>query len=470
MSFLERKNTKDGMAAGQKACVDNIYMLDGKVPVLNAIPFGLQHILAMFVANIAPILIVAGACGMDAKNTAMIIQSAMMIAGIGTLIQLFPIWRIGSRLPIVMGISFTFVSIACVIGGQYGYGAIMGAVLVGGIVEGVLGLLSKYWMKLVTPIVAATVVTAIGFSLLEVGADSFGGGSSSADFGSATNWILGTVTLVCCIVFNIVAKSYFKQLSVLFGLIVGYIVALCMGVVDFSALSDTSLLALPHLMPFKMEFHADAIIAFVLIFLVSATETIGDTSALASSGLNRDVTQKETAGSLACDGFVSALSSVFGCMPITSFSQNVGLVAMNKVVNRYSIGIGGIFLIACGLFPKLAALISIMPQSVLGGAAVMMFSPIVISGIQLITKWPLSPRNVTIVSVALGVGYGLGSNSAVLAQLPESINLIFGGSGIVPAALFAIILNIILPKDEKTEVEMAEEILAEKKEKESKGK
>lgn len=344
----------------------------------------------------------------------------------------------------------------------------MGAVLVGGIVEGVLGLLSKYWMKLVTPIVAATVVTAIGFSLLEVGADSFGGGSSSADFGSATNWILGTVTLVCCIVFNIVAKSYFKQLSVLFGLIVGYIVALCMGVVDFSALSDTSLLALPHLMPFKMEFHADAIIAFVLIFLVSATETIGDTSALASSGLNRDVTQKETAGSLACDGFVSALSSVFGCMPITSFSQNVGLVAMNKVVNRYSIGIGGIFLIACGLFPKLAALISIMPQSVLGGAAVMMFSSIVISGIQLITKWPLSPRNVTIVSVALGVGYGLGSNSAVLAQLPESINLIFGGSGIVPAALFAIILNIILPKDEKTEVEMAEEILAEKKEMESK--
>ena len=468
MSFLERKNTKDGMAAGQKASVDNIYTLDGKVPVLNAIPFGLQHILAMFVANIAPILIVAGACGMDAKNTAMIIQSAMMIAGIGTLIQLFPIWRIGSRLPIVMGISFTFVSIACVIGGQYGYGAIMGAVLVGGIVEGALGLLSKYWMKLVTPIVAATVVTAIGFSLLEVGADSFGGGSSSADFGSATNWILGTVTLVCCIVFNIVAKSYFKQLSVLFGLIVGYIVALCMGVVDFSALSDTSLLALPHLMPFKMEFHADAIIAFVLIFLVSATETIGDTSALASSGLNRDVTQKETAGSLACDGFVSALSSVFGCMPITSFSQNVGLVAMNKVVNRYLIGIGGIFLIACGLFPKLAALISIMPQSVLGGAAVMMFSSIVISGIQLITKWPLSPRNVTIVSVALGVGYGLGSNSAVLAQLPESINLIFGGSGIVPAALFAIILNIILPKDEKTEVEMAEEILANEKAKEKK--
>ena len=161
-------------ATSQNTPTDAIYTLDGKVPVLKAIPFGLQHILAMFVANIAPIMIVAGACGLNTKNTAMIIQSAMIIAGIGTLIQLFPLWRIGSRLPIVMGISFTFVSIACVIGAQYGYGAIMGAVLVGGIIEGILGLFSKYWIKLITPIVAATVVTAIGFSLLSVGADSFG--------------------------------------------------------------------------------------------------------------------------------------------------------------------------------------------------------------------------------------------------------------------------------------------------------
>ena len=456
--------------SSSNSSIENIYKLNGKVPVGKAIPFGLQHILAMFVANIAPIIIVGGASGLSSAQTARLIQSAMIIAGIGTLIQLFPLWKIGSGLPIVMGISFTFVSIFCYIGPTYGYNAIVGAVLVGGIVEGVLGLFAKYWIKLISPIVAASVVTSIGFSLLSVGASSFGGGSGSENFGSATNWILGTITLLSCIIFNILAKSYFKQLSVLFGLIVGYIVAVIMGVVDFSSLSGTSIVAVPSLMPFKPEFNANAIFSVILIFLVSATETIGDTSALAASGLNRDVTTKETSGSIACDGFISALSSVFGCLPITSFSQNVGLVAMNKVVNRYSIGIGGIFLIACGLFPKLAALISIMPQSVLGGAAVMMFSSIVISGIQLITKWPLSPRNVTIVSVALGVGYGLGSNSAVLAQLPESINLIFGGSGIVPAALFAIILNIILPKDEKTEVEMAEEILAEKKEKESKGK
>lgn len=299
----------------------NLYKLDGKIPVTQAIPFGLQHILAMFVANISPILIVAGACNLSASQTAMLIQSAMIIAGIGTLIQLFPIWRIGSGLPIVMGISFTFVSVFCYIGPTYGYNAIVGAILVGGIIEGVLGLFAKYWIKLIAPIVAASVVTAIGFSLLSVGASSFGGGSGAENFGSAKNWIIGTVTLLSCIIFNIFAKSYLKQLSVLFGLIVGYIVAACMGMIDFSALQNTSFIALPSIMPFKPEFNINAIISVTLIFLVSATETIGDTSALAASGLNRDVTLKETSGSIACDGFISALSSVFGCLPITSLDR-----------------------------------------------------------------------------------------------------------------------------------------------------
>lgn len=237
------------------------------------------------------------------------------------------------------------MSVLCFIGAQYGYGAIMGAVLIGGLVEGILGLFAKFWLRIIAPIVSASVVTAIGFSLLTVGANSFGGGSGSEDFGSATNWILGSVTLLCCILFHIFAKSYFKQLSVLFGLIVGYILAICMGKVDFSALRETSIIAVPHLMPFRMEFHADAIISVVLIFLVSATETIGDTSALAASGLGRDVTREETSGSIACDGFVSSLSSVFGCLPITSFSQNVGLVAMTKVVNRFTIATGAVIMI-----------------------------------------------------------------------------------------------------------------------------
>ena len=221
--------TKQSQEVHTDVSVNNIYQLDGKVPVLQAIPFGLQHILAMFVANIAPILIVGGACGLSDKNLAMLIQSAMLIAGIGTLVQLFPIGhKIGSGLPVVMGISFTFVSILSFIGAQYGYGTVMGAVLVGGIVEGLLGLFAKYWIRLISPIVAASVVTAIGFSLLSVGAQSFGGGSGSEDFGSVNNWILGSVTLVCCILFHIFAKSVYKQLSVLFGLVVGYLLAVLM--------------------------------------------------------------------------------------------------------------------------------------------------------------------------------------------------------------------------------------------------
>lgn len=440
-----------------KDTVEALYSLDGKINLLKAFPFGLQHILAMFVANITPIIIVAAACGLGAKDTAMIIQSAMIIAGIGTFIQLFPIWRIGSRLPIVMGISFTFVSLACTLGAQYGYGTLMGAVLIGGIVEGLLGLFAKYWIKVISPIVAATVVTAIGFSLLSVGAASFGGGTGAADFGSANNWILGIVTLVSCILFNILAKGYLKQLSVLFGLVVGYIVALCMGMVDFSALHNVDIIALPHFMPFKIEFNANAIFSFILIFLVSATETIGDTSALASSGLGRDVTEKETSGSIACDGFVSALSSIFGCMPITSFSQNVGLVAMTKVVNRVALASGAVFLILCGLIPKLGALISIMPQSVLGGAAVMMFSSIIVSGIQLITKEPLDARRLSIVSVALGVGYGMGVSPAILEHTPQAVQLMFGESGIVPAAFVAILLNVILPKSKPANEETSKD-------------
>ena len=328
---------------------ENLYHLNGKISVKQAIPFGLQHILAMFVANIAPIFIVAAASGLSTADSASLIQSAMLIAGIGTLIQLFPIFKIGSGLPIVMGISFTFVSVFCYLGPTYGYNAIVGAVLVGGIIEGILGLLAKYWIRLITPIVAATVVTAIGFSLLSVGA------SGSETFGSATNWILGTFTLLCCILFNIFAKSYFKQLSVLFGLIMGYIAAVILGAVDFSSLEGTSIIAFPQLLPFKPEFNINAIISVTLIFLVSATETIGDTSALAAAGLNREATLKETSGSIACDGFISALSSVFGCLPITSFSQNVGLITFASVtlISKY-VSLGSLVFITLFLIEFLA--------------------------------------------------------------------------------------------------------------------
>ena len=435
-----------------KASIDNIYTLNGKVPLGHAVPFGLQHILAMFVANIAPIIIVANACKLSNGQIAMLIQSAMLIAGIGTLIQLFPIWRVGSGLPIVMGISFTFVSILCFIGTTYGYETIVGAVLVGGILEGTLGLFAKYWLKWISPIVAASVVTAIGFSLLSVGSASFGCGSGSENFGSVQNWIIGTVTLLSCILFNLFAKSYFKQLSVLFGLVVGYILAVCMHQVDFSALANTSIIAFPHIKPFKIEFNLNAIVSVTLIFLVSATETIGDTSALASSGLNRDVTVKETTGSIACDGFVSALSACFGCLPITSFSQNVGLVAMTKVVNRFAIATGAVIMILAGIFPIFGAVLATLPDSVLGGCTIMMFGTIVVSGIQMIGKCGFTQRNITIAALSLSVGIGFTQVPEIFAIFPQIVQNVFAQNCVAVVFLVAVILNLVLPKNMEAKV------------------
>lgn len=429
--------------------MENIYKLDGKVPVGKAIPFGLQHILAMFVANIAPILIVAGACGLSAAQTTNLVQCAMMIAGIGSLIQLFPLWKIGSGLPIVMGISFTFVSIFCVIGPEYGYGSVVGAILVGGLVEGTLGLFAKYWRKIVSPIVAASVVTSIGFSLLSVGATSFGGGSGSPDFGSWKNLLLGFITLLACLLFQIFAKSYFKQLSVLFGLVVGYIVAACMGIVDFSALKECGVIAIPRFMPFTPEFHVGPIVTVILIFLVSATETIGDTSALAASALNREVTDKEITGSIACDGYISSLSALFGCLPITSFSQNVGLIAMTKVINRFTIATGAGIMILAGLFPIFGALLNTLPEAVLGGCTIIMFGNIVISGLQMISNCGFSQCNITIAALSLSVGIGFTQVPEIFSIFPDVVQNVFADNCVATVFLIAIIANLVLPKEKE---------------------
>ena len=429
------------------ASIENIYALDGKVPILKSIPFGLQHVLAMFVANIAPIVIVAGASGLSPRETASLIQTAMIVAGIGTLLQLFSIWKLGARLPIVMGISFTFVSVFCYIASQWGYDAVIGAVIVGGIFEGLLGLFAKYWRRIIAPIVSACVVTAIGFSLLSVGANSFAGGSGSADFGSADNWILGSVTLACCILFNIFAKGHLKQLSVLFGLVVGYIVALCMGMVDMSALEDVSIVSLPEIMPYKPEFNINAIISVCMIFLVSATETIGDTSAMTSTVLNREPTEKEITGSLACDGFVSSLSACFGCMPVTSFSQNVGLLAMTKVINRFTIATGAGILILSGIFPAIGAVLATLPEAVLGGCTIIMFGNIVISGLQMIGSCGFTQRNITIAAISLSIGLGFTQVPEMFDLFPDMIRTIFAENCVAVVFISSIIMNLVLPKD-----------------------
>ena len=427
--------------------MDNIYSLDGKVPVLKSIPFGLQHVLAMFVANIAPIMIVAGTCGLSTQEMASLIQTAMIMAGIGTLVQLFTVWKLGAKLPIVMGISFTFVSVFCYVGPKWGYEAIIGAVIVGGIIEGLLGLFAKYWRKIIAPIVAACVVTAIGFSLLSVGANSFAGGAGSADFGSAQNWILGTITLVSCILFNIFAKGHLKQLSVLFGLVVGYLVAICMGKVDFSALEGVAVISLPKLMPYKPVFNLSAIVSVTMIFLVSATETIGDTSAMTNTALGREATEREISGSLACDGLISSLSACFGCMPITSFSQNVGLLAMTKVINRFCLATGAGILILAGIFPAFGAILATLPEAVLGGCTIMMFGNIVISGLQMIGACGFSQRNITIAALSLSIGLGFTQVPEIFNIFPDIIRTIFAENCVAVVFLTAIIMNLIMPRD-----------------------
>lgn len=426
----------------------NLFQLDGRVPVLKAIPFGLQHILAMFVANLTPITLIGVASGLSQDQIAFLLQNAMFVAGIATLVQLYPVWKVGSKLPIVMGVSFTFVAILSYVGATYGYPSAIGAILVGGVFEGVLGLLAKYWKKIITPIVAASVVTSIGFSLFSVGTRSFGGGYTDS-FGSAENLILGTVTLAACLLFNIFAKGYKKQLPVLFGLFVGYVLAIFMGKVDLSVIMSEGLIALPHLLPFKPEFHLGAIIGVAVIFLVSAAETIGDTSALVNSGLNREVSEKEISGSLACDGFCSSISSLFGCPPITSFSQNIGLINMTGVVNRFTIATGAICMILAGLLPPIGNFFATLPESVLGGCTIMMFGTILTSGIQMISKAGFNQRNVTIValSLAVGIGFTSGTEADIWHIFPQIVQDVFAGNCVAVVFVVSIVLSLILPKD-----------------------
>ena len=453
------------------------YDFEGKLPLKQAIPLGLQHVLAMFVGNLTPILIITSACAAmsDAEQFAAIqvslLQNAMLIAGVVTLIQLFAIGPVGGKVPIIMGTSSGFIgvfqSVAKVMGGGIlGYAAIMGASIIGGLFEGVLGFLLKPLRRFFPAVVTGTVVLSIGLSLISVGVGSFGGGSNAQDYGSIENLCVALTVLVIILVLKHATKGMMSSSCILIGIICGYVICSVMAmflsttgvngegvefvkswVINWDAVANAKWFAIPEFMPVTPVFDLRAILPVIIMFIVTAVETVGDISGVIEGGMGREATDEELSGGVICDGLGSSLAAVFGVLPNTSFSQNVGLVTMTKIVNRFALACGAIFLILCGLFPKLAALISIMPQSVLGGAAVIMFSSIVMSGIQLITKEPLNARRMTIVSVALGLGYGLGANSAVLAGLPEAVQMIFGGSGIVPAALVAIILNICLPEE-----------------------
>lgn len=445
------------MKEKKKVDIQNIYELDGRVPILKAIPFGIQHILAMFVANLTPIILIVSVAkfwnrdfGVTDVELAALIQGSMFIAGIGTLIQLYPLWKIGSRLPIVMGVSFTFVAVLSFIGSTYNYETVIGSIIVGGVIEGFLGLTYKYWKKLVSPIVAASVVTAIGFSLLQVGVRSFGGGYVK-DFGEPKYLIVGFVTLISCILFNIFAKGHRKPLNILFGLIVGYILAYFMGMVDFSSFQSTvskvGVVSMPKFLPYKPIFNLGAIVSVTIIFLVSAAETIGDSSALASGGLGRQIRDEEMSGSIACDGFVSALSGLFGGAPITSFSQNVGLVNMTKVVNRFTIMTGAVVLVLAGLFPPIGAIFATLPDSVLGGCTIMIFGTIVVSGMNMIGDCGYTQRNTIIVALSISVGLGFTQVKEIFKFMPGLVQDIFSSNPVAGVFIVAMVANLVLPKD-----------------------
>lgn len=451
------------------------FQFEGKMPLLQAIPLGLQHVLAMFVGNLTPLLIITGVCGIASEEFAALqislLQNAMLIAGLITLLQLFAVGPIGGKVPIIMGTSSGFIGVfksvaATMGGGVAAYGAIMGASIIGGLFETVLGFFLKPLRKFFPAIVTGTVVLSIGLSLISVGVNSFGGGNTAKDFGSVENLLLGLFVLVVILALKHGTKGFLSSSSILIGIIAGYIAAGIMGLVlpttgvtadgveytkawvlNWSKVASADWFAIPKLLPVKPVFDVRAILPVGIMFIVTAVETVGDISGVIVGGMNREATDKELSGGVMCDGVGSSIAAVFGVLPNTSFSQNVGLVSMTKIVNRFALATGAIFLVFCGLIPKLGALVSMMPQAVLGGAAVMMFSSIVVSGIQLITRDPLTSRNLTIVAVSLGLGYGMGANTAILAQTPQAVQLIFGGSGIVPAAIVAIILNIVLPKD-----------------------
>lgn len=454
------------------------YDFEGRLPLRQAIPLGLQHVLAMFVGNLTPILIITSACaaGGDAESFAQIqvalLQNAMLVAGIVTLVQLYSVGPIGGQVPIIMGTSSGFIGVFQSVntimgGGVVSYAAMMGASIVGGLFETVLGAFLKPLRRFFPAVVTGTVVLSIGLSLISVGVASFGGGSGAADYGSLENLMIALVVMIIILALKHGTKGLASSSCILIGIVCGYIICGVLPfflsptgvtaegveytkawVLNWSKVAEASWFAVPQLLPVKPIFDLRAILPVGVMFIVTAVETVGDISGVTEGGMDREATDKELSGGIICDGLGSSFAALFGVLPNTSFSQNVGLVTMTKIVNRVALACGAVFLVLCGLLPKLAAIVSIMPQSVLGGAAVIMFSSIVMSGIQLITSEKLTSRSMTIVSVALGLGYGLGSNTAVLNGLPQLVQLIFGGSGIVPAALVAILLNVLLPKEQ----------------------
>ena len=423
-----------------------------KPPLLESIPLGIQHVLAMFVGNVTVPLIIAGAISLPQAETIFLVQATMFVAGIATLVQALGIGPIGARLPIVMGTSFGFVPIMLPIAETYGLPAILGATFVGGFAMAIVGLCMRWIQFLFPTVVTGTFVIMIGIILMPVGFTYVGGGFGVEDFGSTTH--LGLAGFVFLVILGVhqFTKGLLSELAVLVGIVAGYLVAIPLGLVDFSSISEASVLQLPVPLHIGMEFVPVAIGGMVLMAIVTSAESIGDIAGTAISGAHRQPTERELSGGVLADGLASSFAAIFNAFPQISFSQNVGLVALTGVASRYVVAIGGIFLVIAGLLPKLGAFITTIPNAVLGGAVVIMFGLITAAGMKMLATVRFDKRNMLIIGISLSLAIGLRGQDALYANVSPGLHAMLQ-SGLIPGAMMSIILNLVLPKNAENDEE-----------------
>lgn len=428
----------------------SVFELNGVPKFSQAFPLALQHVVAMIVGCVTPAIVIAGVAGLEGNDKVIFVQAALFIAAISTLIQLFPIGgRIGSGLPVIMGVSFAYLPSMQAIAGNFDIATILGAQLIGGIVAVFVGIFVKKLRVLFPPLITGTVVFTIGLSLYPTAVKYMAGGASSPNYGAWQNWLVGFITLAVVIALNHFAKGILKLASILIGMIVGYIVSGFFGMIDFSAVASAGIFEIPRPMYFGMKFEVSAIITMVLLFVINSVQAIGDFSATTGGGLDREPTDKELSGGIVAYGLTNVFGSFFGGLPTATFSQNVGIVATTKVVNRVVLGLAAAIILLAGFVPKFSAILTTIPQCVLGGATISVFASIAMTGIKLVTQQPLTYRNTSIVGLAVALGMGITQCSDALATLPAWVTTVFGKSPVVVTTIVAIALNLILPKEKK---------------------
>ena len=425
---------------------DEIFILEGKPSIAKALPISLQHVFAMIVANIAPAIIVAGALNLSVEQKAQIIQYAMIAAGIATLIQVYGCKYIGSRLPLIMGLNFAFVPVIIVIGQNYSFSAVFASTIFGGLAIILFGASIMKIRRFFPPLVTGVTVLTMGISLYPVAINYMAGGQGTPNFGGWKNWLVAIITLLVVYLISEFGKGYFKLMAILIGILVGYALALSLGMVDFNGVSEAKYFALPGFLPFGMEFKLGAIVTMVIMYLVASVEIIGDISSLTMGGMEREATSEEITGGIIGNGITALIVSWFGGMPTATFSQNVGIVSMTKVISKRVISIAGIIIIITGFLPKFGALMSTIPNAVLGGATLTVFAIISINGIRLIAEEPFTMRNCSILGIALAIGIGISQVPSALEHAPTFFKTFFGSSPVIISTLIVFILNLIIPK------------------------